>query len=214
MARVELVQLAVLDRVAQLDRELEEPELAGAVEEYLKFREAETSLAAMPPDYRDAIVSQHRRVLRRLEPYINAANAGPPPLDVPPVGIGVVASADPAEGVPEALVVVLPVPFAVYGEWNKREEDLASQIAFRLVAAVIQLLSSLGAADAPLRYVEVHGCLAIQVWLGDHEVEGDVRERALEAISGAAEEAPELWAAGVELYAVWLKSELLTEEPS
>lgn len=119
--RAGLVADAIASREASMNEELAEPELSAAVKEYLKFREAEASLGAMPPDYRDAILAQHRRVLRRLEPYIAAANAGPPPLAVPPVGIGVIASADPAEGRPEALVLVLPVPFAVYADWTDRK---------------------------------------------------------------------------------------------
>lgn len=213
VSRAALVADAIASREAAMNAELAEPELASAVDEYLKFREAESSLAAMPPDYRDAILAQHRRVLRRLEPYIAAANAGPPPLAVAPLGVGVIASADPADGRAEALVLVLPVPYGVYADWTAAPEDLTSQLAYRMIGAVFRMLHLLDAADAPVRYLDVHGCLGIQVWLGDHEVEGDLREIALEQVAAAADEATELWAAGVEVYTVWLQPELLGEEP-
>lgn len=214
VARASLVHEAIVARESALNAELRQPELATALVEYQKYREAEPGLAAMPADYRAALTEQHRRVLRRLDPYISAANAGPPPLGVPPVGVGVIATVDPFEGRAQALVVVLPVPYEVYAEWSRRPEDLCSHLSYRMVAVVFRLLAVLGAPDAPVRYVSVHGCLAIQVWLGDHEVEGDLRERSLELIAMISEEAPELWAAGVELYTLWLRPDLLGEEPA
>lgn len=214
LSRAALIADAIASREASLNAELAEPELATLVHEYVKFKEAGSALAAMPPDYREAILTQHARVKRRLEPYIAAANTGPPSLAVEPAGVGLVASADPADGRPEALVLVLPVPYAVYTEWTARPEDLASMLAYRMVAATFTLLRSIGAADAPVRYVEVHGCLALQVWLGDHEVQGDLRERTLEHLAAAIEAAEEIRAANVELYTLWLRPELLGEEPS
>jgi hypothetical protein len=213
-ARAAMVAEAVASLEASMNAELAEPELAAALREYIKFREAEASLGAMPADYRAAILAQHRRVQRRLEPSIAAANAGPAPLSVAPAGIGILASADPAEGRPEALVLVLPLPSAVYADWISRKEDLCSQLAYRMVAAVFRLLARIDAADAPVRYLDVHGCLGVQVWLGDHEVEGDMREGLLERLAAAAEEAVDLWGAGVEVYCVWVRPELLGEEPT
>lgn len=213
MERAAQVEALALAREEALETELAQPELAAAVEEHLRFRETEQALAAMPAPYREQVLTQHRRVLRRLEPYITAANAPAPTFEGPPLAVGVVAAADPADGQPEALVVVLPVPFAVYADWVGRREDLATALAYRMVASLFRMLATVGAADAPMRPAEVHGCLALQVWLGDHSVEGDLRERALEAIATAAVEGGELAAAGVELYALWLRPDLLTEEP-
>jgi hypothetical protein len=83
-----------------------------------------------------------------------------------------------------------------------------------MVAAVTVLVAELGAPEAPLRYADLQGSLALQVWLGDHLIEGDLRERALERIGGAAEVGVELEAAGVEVYALWLAPELLVEAAS
>ena len=145
--------------------------------------------------------------------YIRAANDAPPPLALAPLGVAVLAATEPADGVPEGLLVVLPVPHAVFTDWKSRREDLATQLTYRLIAAVFRVLGSVGAADAPVNYQEVYGNLAVSVWLGDHKVEADLREHILEAISTAYEEATELWAAGVEVYAVWVRAELLAGVP-
>lgn len=212
LERVHLVQEAVAARDEQLEAELADPDLAASVAEYENYLQAEPTLATMPAAIRRSLQEKHERLSRKLAPTIRAANAAPPPLAAAPLGVGIVAAADPAEGPPEALVVVLPVPYAVFSDWKERPEDLATLLTYRVLAAVFRLLGVVGAADAPVQYDEVHGNLAIQVWLGDHAVEGDLRERTLDAIAGAYEEAAELWAAGVEIYTVWVRPELLTAE--
>ncbi len=212
LARVALVDEAVRHRDAQLEAELLRPEVAVSVGEYENYLLAEPSLGSMPAAIRRSVVEKHQRLLRKLDPYIRAANVGPPPLATASLGLGLVAAADPSEGPPEALVVVLPVPYEVYSDWRDRPEDLATQLTYRVLGAVFRLLDALGASDAPVHYDEVHGNLAIQVWLGDHVVEGELRERTLELIEGAYEEAAELWAASVEIYTVWVRPELLAGE--
>ncbi len=213
MKRVEELRAAARVRDEQLAEQMRAPEIAAALREFELFQtEVEPTLPSLPPAYRRAIVETHERNLRRLEPYIRAVNSLTPRLDAPVEPVGVVACASPADGRPEALVLVLPVPFEVYREWATREEDLAGIFAYRLVAALFKLLADIGAEDAPVEYFEVHECLALQVWLGDHTVQGDLREQTLEHIGGAYESGPELTNAAVEVYGVWLRPELLTED--
>ena len=213
MRRVEDLRLASRARDERLAEEMRAPEIASALREFERFQaEVEPTLGAMPASYKRAILETHERNLRRLEPYIRALNSLTPKLDAPVQPVGVVACASPADGRPEALVVVLPVPFQVYREWATREEDLAAIFTYRIVAAVFRLLREIGAAEAPVEYFEVHECLALQVWLGDHVIRGDLREQALEHIGGAYESGPELVNAAVEVYGVWLRPELLTED--
>jgi hypothetical protein len=208
--RAQMLAAAIGAREAEINAALADPDVATAVTEYEKFVEIEASLAALPSSYRRAILEHHEKVRRRLDPIIQASNAGPPKLDLPPVGIGVLLAADPPEGQPEGLVVAIPVPFEIYGDWAERKEDLGSLMAYRMVAAVSRILEAAGAADAPVQYVSLYGCLAIQVWLGDHEASADLREHALEAVGAVGEEAEELAAAGIEIYGLWVRPQLLT----
>ena len=83
------------------------------------------------------------------------------------------------------------------------------QLAWRILAATYQLLAQVSASDAPVQFMEVSGNLAIQVWLGDHQVPDDFRERTMEAIQGVPADAAELESAGVDVYGFWLKPELV-----
>jgi hypothetical protein len=210
--RAAALSRAIAARDEALQRQFQDPEIAAAVEEYEKFVEVEASLASLPAGYRRAILDHHEKVRRRLEPVIAASNAGPPRLGLGDVGVGVLFAVDPAQGTPEALVAVLPVPFAVCRDWADRKEDLASQFAYRVVAAVSRLLGAVGAGAAPIQYTELAGCLAIQVWLGDCDLQGDIKERALEEIEALREEAEELSAAGIELYGLWVRAAMLADE--
>lgn len=209
LERAAVMAEAVAARDARLEEDLKAPELAAALVEYQNYQDVEPTLSTMPPPIRKSLVEKHERVLRRLEPIIRAANAGPPPLAAPAMGVGVVAAMDPPEGPPEALVVVFPVPYAAYSDWRDRPEDLATSLCHRLLAALFRLLQEIGAADAPVQYDSVRGNLAVQVWLGDHPVPVDLREATFEHFSQVYEEAIELWAAGVEVYTVWVRPELL-----
>lgn len=213
-ARAAKLGEAIAKREAALQQQLQDPEIAQAVEEFEKFVEIETTLAALPPTYRRAILDHHEKVRRRLEPVIAASNAGPPDLGLPPVGVGVLFAINPAEGTPEALVAVLPVSVAVHRVWLERKEDLSSQFAYRVVAAVSRLLNAVGGGAAPIHYTAVNGCLAIEVWLGDCALQGDLNDRALEEIGALREEAEELLAAGIELYGLWVRPAMLAEEES
>ncbi len=210
MRRAELARSAAAARNASIAEELRAPELAAALEESERFQaEVEATLANLPPAYRKAALANHERNVRRLAPYSAALNAVTPELNAEVEPIAIVACASPADGRPEALVLVLPIPFSIYAEWNIRPEDLATLLAYRMVAALHRLLRDLGAPDAMVEYVEVHGCLALQTWLADHEVIGDLQERTLEHIARAYEDSPELAHAAIEVHAAWIRPELL-----
>lgn len=211
-ARAEKLAAAIAEREAELQRQLQDPDIAQAVEEFEKFVEVEASLAALPQSYRRAILDHHEKVRRRLEPVIAASNAGPPSLGLDSVGVGVLFAVDVQADRPQGLVAVLPVPYAVSGDWAARREDLCSLFAYRVIAAVSRLLNAVGAGDAPMQYVDHHDCLAIQVWLGDSTLDGDLNERAVEEVEALREEADELAAAGIELYAYWVRPTQLADE--
>ncbi len=211
MQRAALGREAAAARNAAIAAELRAPELAAAMQETERFQaEVEASLSTLPPSYRRAALENHERNVRRLAPYAAALNCVTPTLNAEVEAIAVVACASPAEGRPEALVLVLPVPFSVYSDWSTRPEDLASMLAYRMVSALHRLLGDLGTPNAMVEYVEVHGCLAVQAWLADHEVTGDLQERTLEHIGRAYEDSVELVNAAIEVHAAWIRPELLT----
>jgi hypothetical protein len=135
---------------------------------------------------------------------------GPLQLEVP-AGVGVLVSAQPPAGPTQALLVVLPAPYSVYEEGTHRPEDLATWLSYRAVSAVHELLVSVGAVDATVRFASLHESLAIQVWLGEAPGGGDLREPVMEHLGTAFEAAPELHSAGLEVYAVWIAPDLLAE---
>lgn len=211
MRRAKAAGHAASARDAAIEAEMRAPEIITAMEESERFQaEVEPTLSSLPPAYQRATLENHERNLRRLAPYVDALNRVMPKIEVEPEPIAVIACASPAEGRPEALVLVLPMPFSVYSDWALRDEDLASMLAYRMVAAMHRLLGDLGTPMAVVEYVEVHGCLGIQAWLADHDVIGDIQERTLEHIGRAYEESPELVNAGVEIHAAWIRPELLT----
>jgi hypothetical protein len=125
----------LLELLAARDRELglllAAPALAPAVSGYLdatdRLAGARGTGAPAPED----LLPPEDRAL--LEPYLRAAIAPPPSLGAPPAGVGVVISTDPPQGRPEALLVVLPVPWSVYAGATSRPEDLCTLLAYRLV---------------------------------------------------------------------------------
>lgn len=215
-ALIEARAAASAEAASRRDRELatglDDPHVARAVAEYLEALEHSASLRGGLVAEPEHLVSGETRAC--LAPYLSAAAAPPPSLPVALAGVGVIVSVDPVVGPPEALVVVVPVPWSVYTESVRRPEDLCTQLAYRMVAAVYGLLVDMGVPDAPVRFVEVHGSLGIQVWIGDHVLTGDLRERTLERVASAVEGVSELEAAAVEVYAVWLAPDLLAEAAS
>ncbi|MDP2315987.1 MAG: hypothetical protein Q8P41_24030 [Pseudomonadota bacterium] len=202
----------VTRRDLELGAGLDAPDMIEAVTEYLDAQERAAALRGGLVAAPEELISAHARA--RLEPYLRAASSPPPSLGLPAAAVGVVVSVDPPEGRPEALLLVLPVPWAVYGEATVREEDLCSLLAYRIVAAIQTVLADVGAPDALVRFDELQGNLAVQVWLGDTLVAPDLRERVLECVATAVEGARELQAAAVEVCAVWLTPDLLAEASS
>ncbi|MCK6507579.1 hypothetical protein L6R53_30145 [Myxococcota bacterium] len=196
------------DRVAEL---LGQPDVARLLEEFEQFQEAESTLNLLPEGYRKAILAHHETVKARLQPVVDAAQATLPPHEGARESVTVVASVNPDHGAPpEVLAVLLPVPFAVHEAWTERPEDLASLLAYRVVGALGATLRAVGAPDAPMQFVDYRGHLAIQVWLGDEQVDGDLREEFGAQVDRMREQASELAAVGLDLYTAWLDPAVVT----
>lgn len=189
------------DRVAEL---LADDDVTRLVEEYEQFQEVSATLASLPKGYRDSLLAHHETVRQQLEPVVDAVNAPLPPYEGPSLPVTVVCSLNPPDGVPEAMVVLLPVPFEVHSEWTERAEDLHSILTYRVVAALGAALREAGSSDAPLQFVDYRGLLAIQIWLGDQAPGTDLKDTLGTELQRLGESATDLRAAGVELYTAWL----------
>lgn len=210
--RAELWREAVSDQEAAMNRLLSEPAVSGLVEEYKQFAEVEPTLDMLPAGYRKALLAHHEEVKAQLKPYIEAAQAAPPPLALEDAGFSLIASLDPQEGPPEALAIIVPVPFETYARWSERSEDLHALIGYRVVGALATMLAEVGASDAPLQYAPYEKMLAIQVWLGDSEVQGDIRQALERQVSRLRGSASELKVTHLETWLAWLPPDAIIPE--
>lgn len=199
-------------RNSALGEMMADPEVAGLVEEVRQFNELEPTLDMLPAGYRKALLAHHDTVKARLKPVLAAADNALSPLPLPTMGFTLIASLDPAEGAPEALALIVPIPYDVYSRWSERGEDLHSLLAYRVVGAVAGMLSEVGASDAPLQFAPYEGKLAIQVWLGDSRVHGDIKSTLEQHVSKLRAGADELQVTRLEPYLVWLSPEAIIPE--
>lgn len=208
--RSELLMRQRKSNLRAADELLKDPDIAQAVEEYDGFGAVRAQLPTLPPSYRRAIIEHHEAVARRLQPLINSVNGWGEPLPEAPQSVALVASIDPAEGPPEALVLVLPVAATLYNDWSRRDEDLCALLAYRMVAAASELARQAGVPDAPIAYRSFEGNLTVQIWFGENEVQGNLREMAAGMLDQVKQEATEYTCARVELYTLWLPPDVLT----
>ena len=204
---------ALEDRDAAVAAMLEAPGTSEKVDAFEKFeRDRSSVLAALPTIYHAVIFQQHEVLRQELAPLFQALSSEISPLPVPPAEVTLVASIDPAEGSPEALAVLLPVPFDIYAQGSEREEDLLALVAYRVVGAVSGALKRVGAPDAPVQYAPYEygqGQLAIQVWLADSAVSGDLRA-ALEAeLATVNARASEVRACALRVAVSWQSPEVI-----
>jgi hypothetical protein len=175
------------------------------------LRASPAEMAQLSPAVQRALAEQTRGA-ERLLPYLLAAEADADPIGAAPAPIAVVASLEPGSGPPQALELVLPVPFTTYTDPGAHGAALPARLAWRVIAALSLALRDLGAEAAPVRYVDEGGNLAVQVWLGDSALRGDVKDALSAGFDRIHEEAGELRAANLELYVAWLDPEILAEE--
>lgn len=209
--RADLWRKTMAEHDAEVERTLEGTDLGLAAAEYLRFRELEGNLKDFSLAIRQGILDRYEQASKRLEPVLRQIYTLPRVTQAP-LPVSIVMAADPAEGPPQALVVVLPIPGAVAQDWQQWEDDLALMLACRVVTRVFHLLEDLGVADAPTQYTEVHGSLAMQIWLGDYKIQQNLQDAAMNHLLLIEDDAPELSAAGIELYGVWLDPVLLSGE--
>lgn len=201
---------ASVEHRARLGEEMRRLKLDNLGEEGLRLKER-LAQAGLPMVTRSSLELRIRQIEEKLSPHLQAMDQVPS-LDLPPIGVGVVVTPEPAEGPVQALLALLPVPWSVYSHWNSRTEDLASRLTWRMIAAFYRMLNQMGAANAPVRFSPMDDGLSLSIWLGDHLVPSDLKDRAMEAIQSVHEDAADLEAVSLEVYGFWLSPELVDLE--
>jgi hypothetical protein len=205
------------DQVKARERRVQElidkPQYNKLVKEYEEFQDVEMGLDSLPKTYKQAILAHHTTVKTELAPVFDAMAADIEPVDAQGIGVAIVGSIDAPEGAPpEALAIIVPTPFETCSKWSERAEDLAALIAYRVVSCVGKMLHEVGAADADLRYAEYENALAIQVWLGDSEVKGNLARVLDDLIDEANGKAAEFEAGRIRLQMVWVEPEVVAPD--
>ena len=149
---------------------------------------------------------------KELEPVFDAMAADIEQVDATAVAVAAIASIDAPDGVPEALAVIVPTPYEICSKWSERAEDLSTLIAYRVVGAVGGMLKAVGAADAPIQFAEYENALAIQVWLGDTDVQGNVKPVLEDLFDEMNGKAAEFEAGRIQLGLVWLDPECIAPD--
>lgn len=189
---------------------LRDDELQGHLREFASFAEVEVTLKSLPPGYRKAILAHHDTVRRVVEPVLRELRGDTVALTAPHAPVALIASVEPSEGPPQALVLLTPVSADLQTAWDQQPQDLCASVAYRVMAAAAEIAARLGAADAPVQARPYGRFLAFQIWLRDRPVKGDVKEIATAALQRAKEQARDLAAAQVELFVLWLPAAVLS----
>jgi hypothetical protein len=211
-ARGSLYGDAVKVRERRVTELIEQPEYNKLVGEYEEFQEIEVTLDTLPKSYRTAIESHHANVTKQLEPVFDAMAADIEQVDATAVSVAAIASIDAPDGVPEALAVIVPTPYEICSKWSERAEDLSTLIAYRVVGAIGGMLKAIGAADAPIQFAEYENALAIQVWLGDSEVQGNLKPVLEDLFDELNGKAAEFEAGRISIGLVWLDPECIAPD--
>jgi hypothetical protein len=158
-----------------------------------------------------AVAQRASQLRRRLRPYLLEAESELEGLDTERHEIAVLAALEPAQGPPSALGLVLPVPADVHAEWRRHGDDLSARLAWRVFAALSVALRDCGAADAPVRVDRLHGCLSLQVWLGDSDVQPGLKDSLAAGFDQIHKQAGELRRANLELFLAWVDASILKD---
>ncbi len=183
-------------REEAFEKELKGTSLAAMVEEFRQFKVAvEPNLQSLPESYRSVVSEHHLRISQRLREHVEKIASAPLEVEADVLSIEVVYCVDAPEGVPELLVVVIPVTDRVHSGWYERIDGLQTWLSARVVQAIYQAARATGFTQAQAMCGGHMELLAIEVDLlgAPAEFVGAFEEQ-LGAILGAS---PELFAGQV-----------------
>ena len=198
-------------RLQRVDNIVKEPKFQEKIAEFRQFQDTQSQLGQLPVSYRNAILQHHKLVQKELEPIFMAADQPLPKTDKPPKSIGVVASIEPDFIQPEAMAILIPVPFEIYSSPSAGTDSLQQVFAYRCVGAVTSALRTIGLSEVSVNYGDHKGYLSIQVWLDGKKLNGDIRQSISLEFQQMRDYASELQAVRLGMEVTWLPPELLDE---
>lgn len=208
-ARNEILQNLKKARENQVEQLLKQPKFQEKIAEYEQFQETEHELEKLPKSYQEAIRKHHEQVERELAPIFRALSEPLPSGKQTKRVFGLVAAIDPSFEKPEAMAVVVPVPFSTYTSPSSNAEELNQVIAYRMCAAISGALHRVGISNASIHYGEFKGCLSIQVWLEGQNISGDIKQAISLELERIRSRSSELKSVQLGIDIAWVDPEML-----
>ena len=206
---------ALSARETRIAAQMSRPGVLEKLEAVERFEEVQEDLMSRIPGlYRLALIDRHEAIKEELRTVIDALSDDASPIDSNLGEVTLIASEDVHvdTGRVEAVAIVLPIPFGV-SKWRDWSEDLRSVIAYRVVGAISSALTQINADNAEIQYVsypkENDGLFAVQVWLGDSDVDGDFSKSFETEIEKLCDCASELQIASINLKVSWQHPEVV-----
>jgi len=185
--RAERVHAQEAVRRKAIDKALRHhPDIAGIADEQARF--AELDLASLPESYRQAMVAHHQAQGERLRAFLTKHDPGPTPLSEPPLALDVAWTLRFSDTTLE-LRALMPVDASARTP-APGDPSLPLAVFARILQGLHGAAAVLGAPEASLNVVEVHGLLGVHAtfpYPSDVDVDTVIGE-ALEATFGAADE--------------------------
>jgi hypothetical protein len=209
-----LLQKQIKAREERITTLMKTPEMAQKVADYIEFNEdPEAILSKMPPGYRSIVTAHHDQVRKDLEPLFKATNAPLDKVKASMTGLSVVAFVDPPEGKPNALAVLLPIPFSTYSDWaTAPHENLFHKLFYRINDALTTMLKKVGVSNIPIQEEEYDEFLLITVYLEDTKVVGDMKTAFNAEIQRIQRSASELDVVQLQLDTIWLSPDVIVPD--
>ena len=163
-------------RSKQVQSLLDDPKFKEKIVEFEEFQNLQETLKSLPASYRSAVLQHHSQVRQDLQPIFQAASQ---PLDKstqPMKSIGLVAAIEPNFETPEAMALLIPVPFEVYVSPKGGEDGLLEIVAFRCCGAITAALKKIGLKEASIQFETFQGFLSMQIWLGGVKLAGNIQQ--------------------------------------
>ena len=205
-------QEVVEEREQRVQKLLETPALSRKVQEFEQFHETQAQFENLPESYRSVILKHHDEVRAELQPIFNAFAEPLRIIDAEEERVGIVATIEPSDATPEALALVLPIPFQVYTDLTNVQESLEHLVAYRCAGLVSGMLLRVGVPSAPVLFDEYKGLIMIRVYLSDHDVVGDIRKALQLELERVEKRSSEMKATNLKIEVAWVESDVLMGE--
>ena len=189
------------DRVDSIVQESQYKEL---IAEYQQFQKSQEQLQQLPVSYRQAILQHHANVRQQLQPIFLATTQPLVKTEKPSISVGLVASVEPNFTEPEAMAIVLPVPFTVYTHPVAGEDSLVQVLSYRCCAAITAALKRVGLKQVSFHFEDFQGLLSIQLWLNKQKPSGDIKQALFLEIEKMRQQSSELRATNVHVDVSWV----------